>query len=55
MVVADGMGGEEGGEVASRLASRLAIRTLVELVLQQPDWIMRLDDEMAVLAMRRAK
>jgi serine/threonine protein phosphatase PrpC len=45
------MGGEEGGEVASRLA----IRTLVELVLQQPDWIMRLDDEMAALAMRRAK
>ncbi len=51
LVVADGMGGEKGGEVASRLA----IRTLVELVLQQPEWIMRLDDELAEEAMRRAK
>jgi len=51
MVVADGMGGEEGGEVASRIA----IRTLIELVLDQPDWIMRLDDELAEVTIRRAR
>lgn len=51
MVVADGMGGEKGGEVASRLA----IRTLVELALQQPDWIMRLNDDTAEEAMQRAR
>ncbi len=36
MAVADGLGGEEGGEVASRLA----LTTLLDLVLQTPDWIM---------------
>lgn len=36
MLVADGMGGEQAGEVASRLA----IATLLDLVLQTPDWIM---------------
>lgn len=35
-LVADGMGGEQAGEVASRLA----IATLLESVLQTPDWIM---------------
>jgi protein phosphatase len=51
MIVADGMGGEEGGEVASRLA----IKTLVELVIQTPDWLMRLDDELAEKLIRRTK
>jgi protein phosphatase len=37
LVVADGMGGVAGGAVASQLA----ITTLVNLVLAQPDWIMR--------------
>jgi len=51
MIVADGMGGEEGGEVASRLA----IKTLVELVIQTPDWLMRIDDELAEELIRRTK
>jgi protein phosphatase len=42
LVVADGMGGEAAGEVASRKA----ITVLVELVLQTPDWIMVLDDQL---------
>jgi PPM family protein phosphatase len=41
MLVADGMGGAVAGEVASSLA----ISTLVELVMQTPDWHMRLDNE----------
>lgn len=40
MLVADGMGGEAAGEVASRNA----IGILVDLVLQTPDWILRLDE-----------
>ena len=40
MLVADGMGGEAAGEVASQMA----ISKLVQLVLDTPDWHMRLDD-----------
>ena len=49
MIVADGIGGAEGGEVASRLA----IKTLLELVIQTPDWIMRLDDDLVEKFVRR--
>jgi len=41
LLVADGMGGAAAGEIASRTA----ISTLVELVLQTPDWHMSLDNE----------
>jgi protein phosphatase len=51
MLVADGMGGAAAGEVASRTA----IRTLVELALQTPDWIMRLDEKHAPQALERMK
>jgi protein phosphatase len=42
MLVADGLGGAVAGEVASRMA----ISVLVNLVLQTPDWIMLLDQEL---------
>ena len=49
MLVADGMGGAAAGEVASRTA----INTLVDLVLQAPYWIMRLDEQFAMKVLKR--
>lgn len=43
LLVADGVGGSAAGEVASRTA----IHAIVDLVLETPDWIMRLDDRLA--------
>lgn len=40
MLVADGVGGMAAGEVASRMA----VRTLVNLVLDIPDWILKIDE-----------
>lgn len=50
VIVADGMGGAAGGDVASRTA----IATLVNLVVQMPDWIQRLDESHAQELMERA-
>jgi protein phosphatase len=50
MMVADGMGGAAAGE----MASRVAISTLVNIVLDVPDWIMKLDEASAEKMMRRA-
>ena len=50
MVVADGMGGAAAGEVASREA----ISDLINLVLDLPDWILRLDEQTTKVAMTRA-
>src|SRR5262249_18503065 len=51
MAVADGVGGHVAGEVASKNA----VSTLLQLVLQTPDWIFRLDDEeRATEVIRRA-
>lgn len=49
LLVADGMGGAAGGEVASRTA----ISTLIELALRTPDWIMRLNKELANEVLQR--
>ena len=43
MLVADGVGGAAAGEVASRTA----IQALMDLVIDTPDWIMRMDDQFA--------
>jgi len=49
MIIADGMGGAAAGEVASRTA----IAALVDLVIETPDWIMRLDDERSGQVLKR--
>src|SRR5262245_34724595 len=40
LLVADGVGGAAAGEIASRTA----VHALVDLVIETPDWIMRLDE-----------
>lgn len=49
LLVADGVGGSVAGEIASRTA----IHALVDLVLETPDWIMRLDDPLADEVLQR--
>jgi len=49
MIVADGMGGAAAGEVASRTA----ITALIDLVIETPDWIMRIDEERAGQVLKR--
>jgi PPM family protein phosphatase len=49
MFVADGMGGAAAGEVAGRTA----ITTLVDLIIQTPDWIMRPDEQRASEVLQR--
>lgn len=49
LLVADGVGGSVAGEIASRTA----IHALVDLVLETPDWIMRLDDPLAEEVLQR--
>ncbi len=49
MVIADGMGGQVAGEIASQSA----ISTLVGLVLDTPDWILRIGENEAEEVMRR--
>jgi protein phosphatase len=51
MILADGMGGHAAGEHASRMA----IRELVKLALARPDWIFRLDSNVAADAKTRSK
>jgi protein phosphatase len=48
-LVADGVGGAAAGEVASRTA----IQALVDLVIETPDWIMRLDEPLAQEVLQR--
>lgn len=48
-LVADGV----GGAVAGELASRTAVQAVVDLVLETPDWIMRLDNGLADEVLKR--
>jgi protein phosphatase len=48
-LVADGV----GGAVAGELASRTAVHAVVDLVLETPDWIMRLDNGLADEVLKR--
>src|SRR5712671_575505 len=43
MMVADGMGGQAAGEVASRTV----LATLTGLILEHPEWILKVDEESA--------
>ncbi len=49
LLVADGVGGAAAGEIASRTA----IHALVDLVIETPDWIMRLDEPLAKEVLQR--
>jgi protein phosphatase len=49
MLVADGVGGAAAGEIASRTA----IHALVDLAIETPDWIMRLDEPLAREVLQR--
>ena len=49
MLVADGVGGAAAGEIASRTA----ITAIMDLVIETPDWIMRLDDPLAQEVLKR--
>jgi protein phosphatase len=49
MLVADGVGGAAAGEIASRSA----ITAILDLVIDTPDWIMRLDDPLAKEVLKR--
>jgi protein phosphatase len=49
LLVADGVGGAAAGEVASRTA----VHALVDLVVDTPDWIMRLDGPLANEVLQR--
>lgn len=49
LLVADGVGGAAAGEVASRTA----VHALIDLVIETPDWIMRLDEPLANEVLQR--